>query len=149
MKKKQPGFIVETSNDNSGLLLWQVTTLWQRGIKKELDKTGITYPQFMLLTSLLLLSKQQDSVTQINLSTHSSIDPMTTSAIIKILHRKKLIEREEHHLDTRAKKLALTPEGLKTTKQATKIIEKFDDRFFEPLGKKEKSFQEKLQSLLF
>ena len=110
MKKKQPDFSIEEASDSSGFLLWQVTTLWQRGIKKELDKIGITHPQFVLLASLLWLSKQQESVTQINLSSHSQIDPMTTSAIIKILQRKNLVGREEHHADTRAKKIALTPE---------------------------------------
>ena len=148
MKKKQSDFSVEQANDSSGFLLWQVTTLWQRGIKKELDKIGITHPQFVLLASLLWLSKQQESVTQINLSAHSQIDPMTASAIIKILQRKNLVAREEHHTDTRAKKIALTPEGLKTTKQAVKIIEKFDIRFFKPLDKKENSFRQKLSSLL-
>lgn len=148
MKKKNTDFIIAETGVGSGFLLWQVATLWQRGIKKELDKIDITYPQFLLMSSLLSLSKQRDSVTQINLSSHSQMDPMTTSAIIKILQRKNLIAREEHHTDTRAKKVALTAEGVRTTKQAVKIIEKFDNRFFKPLDKKEKSFREKLVSLL-
>lgn len=148
MKKKYLSLISNDESDSSGFLLWQTATLWQRGLKKELDKISITYPQYVLMSSLLKLSKQQESVTQINLSGHSQTDPMTTSAIIKILQRKNLIEREEHHADTRAKKITLTAEGLKVTKQAVKTIEKFDKRFFKPLDKKEKSFQEKLVSLL-
>ena len=148
MNKKHPGLIASDNNDSSGFLLWQAATLWQRGLKKELDKINITHPQYILMSSLLWLSKQQESVTQINLSVHSRIDPMTTSAIIKILQRKNLVEREEHHTDTRAKKTTLTTEGMKVTRQAAKVIERFDNRFFKPLSKKEKSFQEKLVLLL-
>lgn len=148
MKKPDKAFSVKAAEDSSGFLLWQVTTLWQRGIKKALDSISITHPQFVLLASLLWLSKQKESVTQIDLSQHSKIDPMTTSTVIRTLQRKGLIEREEHHTDTRAKTITLTGNGIKITRQAIKIIERFDTDFFLSLGSKAKDFNMGLLTLL-
>jgi len=148
MKKPDKAFGVKAAEDSPGFLLWQVTTLWQRGIKKALDSIEITHPQFVLLASLLWLSRQKESVTQIDLSQHSKIDPMTTSTVIRTLERKELIERQEHHTDTRAKAITLTNNGLKVTRQAIKIIEKFDTDFFSSLGGKAKDFNTGLLILL-
>jgi DNA-binding MarR family transcriptional regulator len=148
MKQADKAFSVKEAEDSSGFLLWQVTTLWQRGIKKALDEIDITHPQFVLLASLLWLSHQKETVTQIDLSQHSKIDPMTTSAVIRTLERKKLVARKEHHTDTRAKSVALTELGIKTTRQAVKIIEKFDTAFFTTLGEKKIQFNNALQFLL-
>jgi len=148
MTKPDSDFSVNTAEESSGFLLWQVTTSWQRGIKKILHTINITHPQFVLLASLLWLSKQKESVTQIDLSLHSKIDPMTTSTVIRILQRKKLVERQEHHTDTRAKSITLTATGLKITRQAIKLIEKFDASFFKVLGNKTKDFNASLLTLL-
>lgn len=148
MKKPDKSFGVKTAEESSGFLLWQVTTLWQRGIKKSLDSIDITHPQFVLLASLLWLSKQKESVTQIDLSQHSKIDPMTTSTVIRTLEKKQLIKRQEHYTDTRAKTISLTDNGLKITKQAVKIIEKFDTDFFQSLGDKTQNFNFGLLTLL-
>jgi DNA-binding MarR family transcriptional regulator len=141
-------FSVKQAEDSPGFLLWQVSTLWQRGIKKTLGTIDITHPQFVLLASLLWLSEQKESVTQIDLSQHSKIDPMTTSSVIRILQKKGLIERQEHHTDTRAKSVSLTEKGTKITGQAVKLIEKFDSEFFSALGEKTNDFNKRLLTLL-
>jgi len=138
---KQPEYSVSSS-------LWQVTTLWQRGVKKVLDSIDVTPPQSVILSSLLFLSKQKESITQIDLSLHSQIDPMTTSTIIRTLERKGFIKRKEHATDTRAKAVLLTSTGTKIAKQAAKIIEKFDQQFFESLGNRSKTFHSSLAILL-
>jgi DNA-binding MarR family transcriptional regulator len=144
MKKQDKDFIVDDAEESSGFLLWQVTTLWQRGIKKALDRIDITHPQFVLLASLLWLSKHKDYVTQIDLSQHSKIDPMTTSTVIRTLERKELIKREAHLTDTRAKSILLTEKGIAITRRAVKVIEKFDSDFFLVLGNKTKEFNRSL-----
>lgn len=148
MTKPDKSFGVKTAEESSGFLLWQVTTLWQRGIKKSLDSIDITHPQFVLLASLLWLSKQQENVTQIALSQHSKIDPMTTSTVIRTLQRKQLVVRQEHRTDTRAKTISLTDNGIKITRLAVKIIEKFDNAFFQSWGDKTKQFNAGLLTLL-
>ncbi|HEX9510044.1 MAG TPA: MarR family transcriptional regulator [Puia sp.] len=148
MAKPNPNFSIKEAEDSSGFLLWQVTTLWQRGIKKALDTIEITHPQFVLLASLLWLSGQKKSVTQIDLSQHSQIDPMTTSTVIRTLQKKGLVERREHETDTRAKIVLLTANGLKVTRKAVKIIENFDADFFQSLGDKADAFNIALRLLL-
>jgi DNA-binding MarR family transcriptional regulator len=149
MKKlTEKTFSVATPEDSPGFLLWQVTTLWQRGIKKALDSIDITHPQFVILASILWLSGKKTGITQIELSQHSKIDPMTTSTIIRTLLRKKLIERMEHPTDTRAKIVVLTEKGKKVSSQAVKIIEKFDTAFFEPVAGASKKFNALLLTLL-
>jgi DNA-binding MarR family transcriptional regulator len=141
-------FIFDKTEESSGFLLWQVTNLWQREIKKALEKYDLTHSQFVILASLLWLSQKNESVTQILLSTHTKIDPMTTSTVLRTLQRKGLIQRQEHLTDTRAKTVELTANGQKMTKLAVKTVEIFDGDFFRPLGDDTKEFNEKLNSLL-
>ena len=148
MQKKDEAFGFEKAEDSSGFLLWQVTTLWQRGIKKSLDEIDLTHPQFVLLASLLWLSGQKEAVTQIDLSHHTQIDPMTTSSVLRTLERKKLIERQPHPTDTRAKVMKMTAAGLTRTRAAIVRIEGFDDTFFNGLGCDQPGLNSRLQSLL-
>jgi hypothetical protein len=79
MKMADSTFQFEKAEDSSGFLLWQVTNLWQREIKKALEKFDLTHSQFVLLASIHWLTLAKQDVTQILLSTHTKIDPMTTS----------------------------------------------------------------------
>jgi DNA-binding MarR family transcriptional regulator len=148
MDQPDKAFNVVKAEDSPGFLLWQVTTLWHRAVKKALDEIDITHPQFVLLASLLWLSKTKASITQIDLSHHSKIDPMTTSTIIKTLLRKGLVERQEHYTDTRAKSVTLTGSGIEIARQAVEIINKVDGDFFAGLGKEVKGFNSNLLILM-
>lgn len=149
MKNSDSVFSVERAEDSSGFLLWQVTNLWQREIKKALEEYDLTHSQFVLLASTLWLSSQKQDVTQIVLSQHTKIDPMTTSTVLRTLQSKGLLVRQEHSTDTRAKTVALTDNGVKVAQLAVKAVEKFDKQFFEPLGDNVQSFNGYLQKLLF
>src|ERR1700744_3981256 len=102
MKQKSP-FGFEKAGDSSGFLLWQVTSVWQREIRKALEKHDLTHSQFVLLASTLWLSHLGEPITQVVLSNHTKIDPMTTSTVLRTLQKKGLIQRLEHATDTRAK----------------------------------------------
>ena len=60
---KKSDFIFEKPEESTGFLLWQVTNLWQREIKKALEKYGLTHSQFVLLASMywLELDKQKST----------------------------------------------------------------------------------------
>jgi DNA-binding MarR family transcriptional regulator len=148
MKTYEKTFSVETAEESTGFLLWQVTNLWQREIKKALEKYDLTHAQFVLLASILWLSMQNEDVTQIALSLHTKIDPMTTSTVLRTLQKKGFIQRQEHSTDTRAKTVGLTTGGEKLAKQAIKTVEKFDLEFFQPLGDKVKDFNRRIITLL-
>lgn len=141
-------FSFDKSEESTGFLLWQVTNLWQREIKKALEKYELTHSQFVLLASIHWLTLDKQSVTQILLSNHTKIDPMTTSTVLRALQKKGLIKRQEHVTDTRAKTVGLTEIGLKNIKQAIKTVEQFDRSFFGSLDNKTKEFNNKLNTLL-
>jgi DNA-binding MarR family transcriptional regulator len=145
---KEKLFSVETPDESSGFLLWQVTNLWQREIKKALEKYDLTHSQFVLLASTLWFSQFEEGLTQISLSAHTKIDPMTTSTVLRTLQRKGFIERQDHSTDTRAKIVVLTNEGRRVAKQAVKTVELFDKAFFQPLNDEVISFNKKLITLL-
>lgn len=141
-------FGFENADDSPGFLLWQVTNLWQREIKKALEAFGLTHSQHVLLASTYWLSLHKVDVTQIKLSEHTKIDPMSTSKVLRTLENKGYIKRQEHPTDTRAKTIALTETGKKVTKEAVIAVEKFDAIFFAPLGSKTNDFNKKLAALL-
>jgi DNA-binding MarR family transcriptional regulator len=145
---KEKTFGVEKAEDSSGFLLWQVTSLWQREIRKELEPIDLTHSQFVLLASIFWLTLHNQEVTQIILSSHTKIDPMTTSTVLRTLQKKGFIERHEHSSDTRAKTVSLTAEGEKLTKVAVKKVEAFDKEFFSNLGSNLRDFNAKLIKLL-
>lgn len=148
MKPAHNTFSVAKAEDSSGFLLWQVTNLWQREIKKALEQYDITHSQFVLLASIHWLSLHKQEVTQVVLSSHTKIDPMTTSTVLRTLQTKGLLQRQEHATDTRAKTVALTGAGQQLVKQAVKTVEKFDKDFFSVLDKKLPGFNKNLISLL-
>ena len=148
MKDSDNTFSVEKAEDSPGFLLWQVTNLWQRQIKKALEKYDLTHSQFVLLASIHWLTLQKQDVTQILLSSHTKIDPMTTSTVLRTLQAKGLLQRQEHLTDTRAKTVALTESGKRIIKEAVKVVEAFDKDFFSVLGSKTNEFNRKLVALL-
>ena len=113
MKSSDNTFSVEKAEESSGFLLWQVTSLWHREIKKALEKYGITHSQYVLLASIHWLTLSGQEVTQVLLSNHTKIDPMTTSTVLRTLQQKSLIQRQENKRDTRAKTVELTEEKRK------------------------------------
>lgn len=88
-------FSVNEPEESSGFLLWQVTNLWQREIKKALEQYNLTHSQFVLMASIHWLTLHEQEVTQIVLSAHTKIDPMTTSTVLRTLQQKELVKRQE------------------------------------------------------
>ena len=141
-------FSIEKPEESSGFLLWQVTNLWQREIKKALEQYNITHSQFVLIASIHWFTLHRQEVTQIILSAHTKIDPMTTSTVLRTLEQKKMIIRQEHATDTRAKIVVLTETGTEIAKKAIVTVEKFDKNFFSPLGVNTKNLNQNLITLL-
>ncbi|HEY4322890.1 MAG TPA: MarR family winged helix-turn-helix transcriptional regulator [Mucilaginibacter sp.] len=148
MKQNDNTFSVDKAENSSGFLLWQVTNLWQREIRKALLPYDLTHSQFVLLASTHWLTLQGNDVTQILLSAHTSIDPMTTSTVLRTLQAKGLLRRQEHPTDTRAKTVALTNAGVQIVRPAVIAVEDFDKKFFSVLGEDVPAFNKQLVELL-
>ncbi|MCX2585246.1 MarR family winged helix-turn-helix transcriptional regulator [Pedobacter sp. MR22-3] len=141
-------FSFDKPEESTGFLLWQVTNLWQREIKKALVPYDITHSQFVLMASIHWLTLEKKEVTQIMLSMHTKIDPMTTSTVLRTLLQKNMVSRQEHQTDTRAKTVSLTENGKKIIKEAVVTVEQFDHNFFSALEKKLQGFNQNLLKLL-
>ena len=148
MKQADNTFSVEQPEDSSGFLLWRVTNLWQRAIRKALEPHGLTHSQFVLMASIHWLTLEGKEVTQVLLSDHTDIDPMTTSTVLRTLQKKGLVLRKEHLTDTRAKTVAVTDKGKTIIKKAVVTVETFDNDFFSGLGRKAGDFNKMLLLLL-
>lgn len=133
------------TKESPGFLLWQVTMLWQRIIKRELDKLGLTHTQFVLLSVLNWLSTQQEIVTQTDVADNSKVDRVMASKVLRTLETKGFIQRKEHPIDIRANAVLLNEKGFSILQQAIVIVEGIDQKFF---GILEKDICEELILLL-
>ena len=68
---------------------------------------GVTADQFVLLATL----SRRNALTQRELATRMSSDPSTVRAMLVLLERRGLVERDPHPTDARARTVALTAEG--------------------------------------
>ncbi len=148
MTNNTTSFRFDTPEDSSGFLLWQVTSVWQRGIKQALKKYNITHTQFVILASLLWFLTHKKETNQAVVSAQTHIDPMTTSTVLRTLQRRGLVHRVANRSDSRAKTITLTAKGKHIATQAVKKVEQFDDLFFAVLGNKKNGLQANLRRLV-
>ena len=141
-------FKFKRPEDSPGFLLAQVTLLWQRKLRRVLDPLNLTHTQFVLLSSLAWLSRESDSVTQVDIASLSNTDRMMVSKVLRTLEEKKFITRQEHHTDTRAKIIRLTKEGTEGLQKALIAVENADIEFFSILEDKLASFNSKMLKLI-
>ena len=121
---------IKNHKESMGLLFWQVSTLWQRKIKKVLQEYDLTHTQFVILAVIEELSEQDKTVTQKNISDFSMIDVMTVSSTVRLLVKKGLVACSRHETDTRANSIVNTDIGKTTLCKAIKAVDKVDKDFF-------------------
>lgn len=145
---KKVTFSKERPEQSLGFVFWQVSNLWQRKIGEVLKPLNLTHVQFVLLAGIGWFNKTHISATQTMLAQHAKTDIMMTSKVVRTLEAKKLIIREIHSTDTRAKSLVLTQAGAKLLTQALAIVEHVDEIFFKELGIQTGSFLANLTRLV-
>lgn len=131
-----------------GVLLWQAVNRWQRGQRRALRDAGLSHLQVMLLASITTLAEQGSPVTQVMLARHAGIDAMTTSQVVRVLERKKLVRRTDHPSDTRAYSLRPTAAGRRLARQLIHLVERADQEFFSALGGDTARFATMLRELV-
>lgn len=145
---KKIEFQFKKPEDSPGFLLAQVTILWQRKQKKVLDPLNLTHTQFVLLSSLAWLSRNNDAVTQIDIANLSNTDRMMVSKVLRTLEEKQFITRQEHPTDTRAKIINLTLQGEKVLQKAIVEVENADFDFFSAIKTNIQSFKNDMLKLI-
>ena len=114
-----------------GFLIWQLMKSWQRGKHKLLDEFGLTGSQMEVLSAVYHLSQTEQEVTQIAISNVTNVDPMTTSTILRNLHKKKLIDRKATKIDTRARIVEITDDGTALFLKAINKVHQSTDQLLE------------------
>ncbi len=76
-------------------------------------KYGVTADQFVLLATL----SRGDALTQRELARRMPSDPSTVRAMLVLLEKQGLVERDVHPSDSRARTVALTAEGKRKFRQ--------------------------------
>ena len=131
MEKSQFNSIYKDEYKKStGLLFIRTYHKWHGLIKNKLKTIDLTHPQFVVLTTLAALLRQQEWVSQTDIARFSDMDVMTVSQIIRLLVKKGLIMREVHPKDSRANIILLTDTGLQKVNQALPLVEGIDQAFF-------------------
>ncbi len=124
------------AKDSPGFLLWQVTNVWQKNIRRALVPFGLTQAQFVLLFSCHWLNNRADhtDVTQNQLAQHTQVDVNVTSQVLRSLEKRGYIKRSPHPTDTRANVITPTPSGSELVLRAVQAVEAADRSFFAIIG---------------
>jgi DNA-binding MarR family transcriptional regulator len=80
---------------------------------------GVTADQFVLLTVVA----REPGITQITIVERTGSDPNTVAAILRLLEQRRLVRREAHARDRRARCVFLTPEGQRVQRRAARDAE--------------------------
>jgi DNA-binding MarR family transcriptional regulator len=80
---------------------------------------GVTADQFVLLTVVA----REPGITQITIVERTGSDPNTVAAILRLLEQRRLVRREAHARDRRARCVFLTAEGQRVQRRAAKDAE--------------------------
>jgi DNA-binding MarR family transcriptional regulator len=126
-------FGFDRPEDSPGFSLWQTTILWQRKIKKALEKYDISHACFVIIATLYWFETKKCETTQIMISKWSKLDKMTVSKSIKLLVTKKLVQRQEAKQDSRAYIIHLSDQGKELVRKLVPMVEQIDAEFFSKL----------------
>ncbi|WP_211880812.1 MarR family winged helix-turn-helix transcriptional regulator [Pseudarthrobacter albicanus] len=127
----------EGPESSPGFLLWNATLRWQRAIAAALGPLGLTHVQFVLLATTWWLSQTDRAPNQVQLSERTGSDARMTSAVIRRLEAKGLLERRPDERDSRAKIIHPTAEGIDLARRAITLVENVDHEFFSPADQPE------------
>jgi DNA-binding MarR family transcriptional regulator len=130
-------FGFEKPEDSPGFLLWQTTITWQRLIKTALEPFDIAHAQFVIMAILMWFEEHDYDAVQVSIVNWSKLDKMTVSKSLKKLVEQGLVNRAEHNVDTRAKRVALTDNGRVLIGKLIPIVESIDAQFFGKVPKKD------------
>src|SRR5262245_23031434 len=80
---------------------------------------GLTADQFVLLSVVA----REPGITQVTIVERTASDPNTVAAILRLLERRRLVRREAHARDGRARCVFLTAEGRRALRRAARASE--------------------------
>ena len=120
-----------TTNHDVAIALRTAYLALHRRSESRFAPHGVTADQFVLLATLA----RGQALTQRELASRMASDPSTVRAMLVLLERRGLIQRESHPTDARARTVALTAAGKRTFRQLWRAGEPIRQRMFGVLGR--------------
>src|SRR6516165_11252470 len=111
-------FVVHQGHE-LGMLLRKAYLSFHRRANAWMLDHGVTADQFVLLTVLA----REPGITQITIVERTGSDPNTVAAILRLLEQRRLVRRETHARDRRARSVFLTAVGQRVQRRAAKDAE--------------------------
>jgi DNA-binding MarR family transcriptional regulator len=102
-----------------GMLLRKAYLSFHRRANAWMLDHGVTADQFVLLTVVA----REPGITQITIVERTGSDPNTVAAVLRRLEQRRLVRREAHACDRRARCVFLTAEGQRVQRRAAKDAE--------------------------
>ena len=135
-------------NENRiGLLIWQISNLWQSKIRNKISIFNISFNEYLILETIYYLSQFLDDINQVDIIKFSSIDKSVVSIKLTQLNKKKLIKKMIP-IDNRSNKLILTKEGNNIIEQIIDDVVDTENVFFSKLNQETFNFTNSLKLLL-
>ena len=107
-----------------GFALWQAAMRWQRGIDAALHPLGLTHTQYLVLASAArAIREQNDAVAQFTIAESAGPDSTTTSALMRKLACRGLVDRGIDGFDGRRWRVLLTARGRSVLAEASAVVE--------------------------
>ena len=135
-------------NENRiGLLIWQISNLWQSRIRVILKTSNISFNEYLIIETIYKLQSITNNITQQNISSASSVDRSVVSIKLPILLKKKLILKMNPQ-DRRSDRINLTSSGILLMENLLSDIQKQEDDIFKKLDLEIFNFTNSLKLLL-
>ena len=123
-----------SAGTSPGFLLWHATLRWQRVIAAALKTEGLTHVQFSILGTVWWLGRTGRHPSQREVSEHAGLDRVMMSQVVRQLEREGLVERAVDQLDTRIRRVNITPAGKVIAERAVALMDAVDQEFFKQAG---------------
>ena len=135
------------SEKKPGLLVWQLSNLWQNKLRNILKLNKLTLNEYLVLESIYELENHITLLNQNFLSSFSGIDTSVVSVVLKLLERKKFIKRTLDK-DNRKKTIEMLSNGKKTFNEIYPLIILEEERIFKKLQNEKINFINSLKLIL-
>ena len=135
------------SEKKIGLLVWQLSNLWQNKLRHILKYYELTLNEYLVLESIYELKKHIILINQNIISLFSGIDISVVSVVLKLLERKEFIKRTIDK-DNRKKTIEMLSNGEKTFNEIYPLINQEEERIFEKLQSEKNNFTNSLKLIL-
>ena len=135
------------SEKKAGLLVWQVSNLWQSKLRHVLKFYKLTLNEYLVLESINELKKHIILLNQNIISSFSSIDVSVVSVVLKLLERKNFIKRTIDK-DNRKKTIEMLSTGKKIFNEIYPLIISEEEKIFYKLQNEKNNFKNLLKLIL-